>query len=104
MRSPVMEPEQSTTKTTSSTRLAPPSPAPSLGVVVAGALGPGALSGLLFVWGLRRIAASHASVLTLLEPFVAVVLAAAVLGEGLGAVPIAGGALILTGAILVVSG
>lgn len=78
--------------------------APSLGVVVAGALGPGALSGLLFVWGLRRIAASHASVLTLLEPFVAVVLAAAVLGEGLGAVPIAGGALILTGAILVVSG
>ncbi len=76
----------------------------SLGIVVAGALGPGALSGLLFVWGLRRIAASHASVLTLLEPFVAVVLAAAVLGEGLGAVPIAGGALILTGAILVVSG
>jgi drug/metabolite transporter (DMT)-like permease len=77
---------------------------PSLAYVVAGALGPGALCGLLFVWGLRRIAASHASVLTLLEPFVAVVLAAAVLGEGLGLVPVAGGVLILTGAILVVSG
>lgn len=77
---------------------------PSLGMVVLGALGPGTLCGLLFVWGLRRIAASHASILTLLEPLVAVVLAAALLGEGLGVVPIAGGVLILTGAILVVSG
>jgi drug/metabolite transporter (DMT)-like permease len=76
----------------------------ALRVVFLGAFGPGALGGLLFVWGLRRIAASHASVLTLLEPFVAVVLAAAVLGESLGLVCFLGGALILGGAIAVVTG
>ena len=43
-----------------------------------GGLGPGALAGLLFMWGLRRMPASHASTLTLLEPLVAVVLAALV--------------------------
>lgn len=75
----------------------------ALGVVFLGSLGPGAISGLLFVWGLRRVAASHASVLTLLEPFVAVLLAAAVLGEGIGPVPIFGGILILAGALAVVS-
>jgi len=75
----------------------------ALGTVVLGALGPGTLSGLLFVWGLRRVAASHASVLTLLEPFVAVVLAAAVLGEGIGILPIAGGLLIIAGAAVVVT-
>jgi drug/metabolite transporter (DMT)-like permease len=75
----------------------------SLSIVLAGALGPGALSGLLFLWGLRRVAASHASVLTLLEPFVAVLLAAAVLGEDVGFVPIAGGVLILAGALAVVT-
>jgi drug/metabolite transporter (DMT)-like permease len=73
-------------------------------IVMLGALGPGALGGLLFVWGLRRIAASHASVLTLLEPFVAVVLAAAVMGERVGIVSFFGGALILAGAVLVVTG
>lgn len=76
----------------------------ALGVVTLGALGPGALGGLLFVWGLRRIAASHASVLTLLEPFVAVLLAAAVLGEPVALVSLAGGALILGGTVLVVTG
>lgn len=76
----------------------------ALAVVMVGALGPGALGGLLFVWGLRRIAASHASVLTLLEPFVAVVLAAALMGERAGFVAFCGGCLILTGAILVVTG
>lgn len=76
----------------------------ALVMVTLGAIGPGALGGLLFVWGLRRIAASHASVLTLLEPFVAVLLAAVVMGENLGIVSFAGGALILGGAVLVVSG
>jgi drug/metabolite transporter (DMT)-like permease len=76
----------------------------ALGLVLLGSLGPGLTSGLLFVWGLRRIAASHASVLTLLEPFVAVLVAAAFLGERLGAVPVAGGMLILGGAALVVTG
>ena len=76
----------------------------ALVVVVLGALGPGALCGLLFVWGLRRVAASHASVLTLLEPFVAVLLAAAMMGERVGLVSLVGGALILGGALLVVTG
>lgn len=76
----------------------------ALVVVTLGAIGPGALGGLLFVWGLRRIAASHASVLTLLEPFVAVLLAAAVMGENLRIVSFVGGALILGGAVLVVTG
>jgi drug/metabolite transporter (DMT)-like permease len=76
----------------------------ALGVVTFGALGPGALGGLLFVWGLRWIAASRAAVLTLLEPFVAVLLAAAVMGERVGLISVAGGALILAGAVLVVTG
>ncbi len=73
-------------------------------VVLLGALGPGALCGLLFVWGLRRIAASQASALTLLEPFVAVVLAAAIMGEHVGLVSVLGGILVLAGALLVVTG
>lgn len=76
----------------------------ALVVVTLGSLGPGALGGLFFVWGLRRVAASHASVLTLLEPFVAVLLAAMVLGEPVGLVSLGGGALILAGAVIVVSG
>lgn len=76
----------------------------ALTVVMLGALGPGALGGLLFVWGLRRVPASHASVLTLLEPFVAVLLAAAVMGEGVGIVAFLGGAMILAGAVVVVAG
>jgi drug/metabolite transporter (DMT)-like permease len=76
----------------------------SLAYVLGGALGPGALGGLLFVWGLRRVPASHASVLTLLEPFVAVLLATLVLGESVGRLPILGGVLILAGAAVVVSG
>jgi len=78
-------------------------PAVSLAVVIAGAMGPGALGGLTFVWGLRRIAASHASVLTLLEPFVAVVTAALFLGQKLASGQIFGGLLILTGAVVVVT-
>lgn len=78
-------------------------PLGSMLVVAAGAVGPGALGGLLFVWGLRRIPASHASVLTLLEPFVAVVLAAIFLGQSLSAWALVGGMFILGGAFLVVS-
>lgn len=78
-------------------------PASSIWVVAVGALGPGVLGGLAFVWGLRRVAASHASILTLLEPFVAVVTAAIFLGQQLGQVQILGGVFILVGAILVIS-
>jgi drug/metabolite transporter (DMT)-like permease len=74
----------------------------ALVVVTLGALGPGAIGALTFVWGLRRIAASHASILTLLEPFVAVVLAALVMGQRVSALQITGGTFILIGAAIVV--
>lgn len=67
------------------------------------ALGPGVLGGLVFIWGLRRIAASHASILTLLEPFVAVAVAALFLHQSVGGPQIFGGLFILAGAILVVT-
>ncbi|MBS2012124.1 MAG: DMT family transporter [Deltaproteobacteria bacterium] len=76
--------------------------ASALLVVLAGALGPGALAGLFFVWGLRRIPASHASTLSLFEPLVAVILAAAVMGERVGGAGVLGGLLILVGAVLVI--
>jgi drug/metabolite transporter (DMT)-like permease len=66
-------------------------------------IGPGALAGLAFVWGLRRMPAAHASTLTLLEPLVAVVLGSAVFGEALGLRALAGGALILAGALTVMT-
>jgi drug/metabolite transporter (DMT)-like permease len=67
------------------------------------AIGPGALAGLAFVWGLRRIPAAHASTLTLLEPLVSVLIGAAVLGERLGYSALFGGVAILAGAILVMT-
>jgi drug/metabolite transporter (DMT)-like permease len=88
--------------TLSPTALGEASPS-AIAIVIAGALGPGVLSGLAFVWGLRRIAASQASILTLLEPCVAVALAVLFLGQSIGTLPIAGGGLILIGAILVMS-
>jgi drug/metabolite transporter (DMT)-like permease len=73
-------------------------------IVALGSIGPGALGGLVFTWGLRRIAASHASTLTLLEPLVAMMIAAAVYGERLGLVGLLGAAFILTGAVAVMRG
>jgi len=75
----------------------------SIGIVVLASIGPGIVGGLCFVWGLKRIPASHASILTLLEPFVALALATVFLGEALGAVPVLGSVLILAGAVLVVT-
>jgi drug/metabolite transporter (DMT)-like permease len=66
-------------------------------------VGPGALAGLAFVWGLRSVPAAHASTLTLLEPLVSIVLGAAFLGERLGLHAFAGGALILAGALVVMT-
>lgn len=74
----------------------------ALRVVALGALGPGAVAGLCFVWGLRRVPASHASTFTLLEPLVAVVIAGLAFHEELGPLSVVGGALILAGAALVV--
>jgi len=66
-------------------------------------IGPGALAGLLFVWGLRKMPAAHASTLTLLEPLVSIVTGAALLGEPLGPRSVAGGALILAGSLTVMT-
>jgi drug/metabolite transporter (DMT)-like permease len=66
-------------------------------------IGPGALAGLTFLWGLRRMPAAHASTLTLIEPLVAVLLGAAVFGEALGWRTIVGGGLILGGAVVVIT-
>jgi drug/metabolite transporter (DMT)-like permease len=66
-------------------------------------VGPGALAGLAFVWGLRGMPAAHASTLTLLEPLVSIALAASLLGERIGVNALAGGALILGGALAVMT-
>ncbi len=76
----------------------------SVVVLVLGALGPGVTAGLLFVWGLRRVPASHASILTLLEPLVAVATAAVFLDQRLGSAQIVGGLLILAGSVTVIVG
>lgn len=78
--------------------------AQSLLVLLGGALGPGALAGLFFVWGLRRVPAAHASTLTLLEPLVAVAVAVTTLGESLTIAGALGGVAILVGAFMVVTG
>jgi drug/metabolite transporter (DMT)-like permease len=53
----------------------------------------------LFFAGLRLIGPSTAAILSTLEPVVTVVLAAAVFGESLGLVPLAGGALVLAAVV-----
>ncbi len=91
----------------------------TLGSLVAGDLDPGAVSASGFAWigglavvstvaaislffaGLRRVGPTAASILSTLEPIVAVVLACAVFGESLGPAQLAGGALVLL-AVLVV--
>ena len=83
-------------------RALPETSSTSFGLVLAGSLALGSFGGLAFSWGLKRVKASHASVLTLLEPFVAVLMAALFLGQGLGALTLVGGVLILGGAALVV--
>ena len=79
-------------------------PGRGLAWLLAGSVLSGALSGLLFVWGLRRVCASHASHLTLIEPLVATLVAGFAFGERLGAGTLAGGVLILIGAALAVTG
>jgi drug/metabolite transporter (DMT)-like permease len=65
---------------------------------------PGAVAGIAFVWGLRRLPASHASMLTLLEPLVAVLIGASIYGEAIGPRLFLGGGLILAGAGAVMTG
>lgn len=60
-----------------------------------------AASGFLFLGGLRRVRTDHAAVLTYVEPVTAVLLAAAFLAEPLTVATVIGGALVVTGGVLV---
>jgi drug/metabolite transporter (DMT)-like permease len=75
----------------------------AVGALSVASIGPGALAGVAFVWGLRRMPAAHASTLTLLEPLVAIGLGAAMLDEELKLRGVAGGVLILAGSLLVMT-
>jgi drug/metabolite transporter (DMT)-like permease len=77
-------------------------PTPSLAWLLLGALGPGALAGIVFMRGLALVPAAHASVLTLVEPMTALALAVLLWREPLDALGLAGGAAILTAAYRVV--
>lgn len=74
----------------------------ALGWLVAGAIGPGALAGIVFVRSLKQVPTGRAAVLTLAEPLTALGVAALVWGETLGAGALAGAALVLGAAYLVV--
>jgi drug/metabolite transporter (DMT)-like permease len=73
------------------------------GFLTVASIGPGGIAGLLFVWGLRKMPAAHASTLTLLEPVVSIALGAALLGEPFGGRSVVGGALILAGSLMVMT-
>jgi drug/metabolite transporter (DMT)-like permease len=73
----------------------------ALAIMLAGGLGPGALAGLAFVWGLRGVPAAHASTLALLEPVVAVLAGVVALHEPLRPIALAGGSCVVVGAWIV---
>jgi drug/metabolite transporter (DMT)-like permease len=60
-----------------------------------------AVPATLFLAGLARIGATRAAIISTLEPVTTVVLAALLLGEALGGVRLAGGAVVLVAAIVV---
>jgi len=68
-----------------------------LALVLALSLLSTALPITLFLVGIRHVGAGRAAILSTIEPVVTVLLAAAVLGERIGALQAVGGALILTG-------
>lgn len=72
-----------------------------LAILVVGGLVCGSLPLLLFYAGLARLQASQVSVLTLVEPLVAVLVGVVVWGEPLAAVGVIGGVLVLAGAGLI---
>jgi drug/metabolite transporter (DMT)-like permease len=73
-------------------------PASSIGVLTGASVLLGAGAGTLFLSGLRHVRASHASMLTLLEPIVAVILGALVLRQRVGVFTLLGGVLVLASA------
>jgi drug/metabolite transporter (DMT)-like permease len=74
-------------------------PRPFALATIAGVLGAG-IPSVLFLVGIRAIGGTRAGIMMLFEPLVAVVLAAILLHEGLVPIQVAGGAAILTAAIL----
>jgi len=60
-----------------------------------------AISGFLFLGGLRRVRTDHAAILTYVEPVTAVLFAAAFLGEAIGWTTVTGGLMVVVGGILV---
>jgi len=60
----------------------------------------GATSGLLFLYGLKRVTAEQAGILTFLEPLSAVLIAWIAWGERPGASAAVGGAIVLTAGVL----
>lgn len=60
---------------------------------------PGALAIFAFLAGLERIGAARASILSMLEPVVTVLLSALLLGEGLGPLQLLGGLLVVAGGL-----
>ncbi|MFO0659637.1 MAG: DMT family transporter [Polyangiaceae bacterium] len=71
-------------------------------LLLAGSIGPGAIGGLAFTTGLAKIPATHASMLVMLEPCVAVLIGITVWGERLGALGIVGAALVIAGLVVAV--
>src|SRR5580693_4663961 len=74
------------------------------GLLLALGTGPTAVAYTLYFHGLRRMAASTAALLTLIEPLTGAVLAAFVLGQRLSATGIAGAATLLAAVIVTVRG
>jgi len=81
---------------------APPPFASFIGRPLIGALFVGAGGAAVFYWGLLRVPAQRAAVLTYLEPLVASMVGAVAFGERLGVLGLGGAALILGGGLLVV--
>jgi drug/metabolite transporter (DMT)-like permease len=82
-------------------RLAVPAGADQWGIVLGIAAIGTALPIFLYVSGLDRIPASHASVLSTAEPVVTVSLGVVTLGESITPVLVMGGLLVLVGVVLV---
>jgi DME family drug/metabolite transporter len=76
--------------------------AAAIGLLIALGTGPAALAYTLYFRGLRTAAASTAVRLALLEPLTGAILAALILGDRLGPVGIAGGAILAAAVILTV--
>lgn len=77
--------------------------AATVGIASYLAVGPMFLAYLLFGYGLRRIRSSTATTITLIEPFVATLLAVAIVGERLSALGWTGLALIILGVTVLVT-